>query len=64
MAVRRRPGGSGWRPVEDAKEARRAARDALALQAEVARLRELLAEAGVESGRYSPLSLRRIQPHT
>ena len=45
--------------VEDAKEARRAARDALALQAEVARLRELLAEAGVESGRYSRLSLRR-----
>ena len=45
--------------VEDAKEARRAARDVLALQAEVARLRELLAEAGVESGRYSLLSLRR-----
>ena len=35
------------------------AKEALALQAEVARLRRLLSEAGVESGRHSPMSLRR-----
>ncbi len=45
--------------VEQSKEARRAAKDALALRAEVARLDKLLAEAGVASGRYSETSLRR-----
>ena len=45
--------------VEQSKEARRAAKDALALQSEVARLGKLLADAGVESGRYSETSLRR-----
>ena len=45
--------------VEHAKEARRAAKDAPALRAEVARLRKLLADAGVESGRRGVMSLRR-----
>ena len=45
--------------VAAAKEARRAAKDALALQAEVARLRQLLAAAGVASDRYGSISLRR-----
>ena len=45
--------------VARSKDARRAAKDALALQAEVARLGKLLADAGVESGRYSEMSLRR-----
>ena len=45
--------------LEEAKEARRTAKDALALKAEVARLRGLLAEAGVESRRYRPMALRR-----
>lgn len=45
--------------IEEAKEARRTAKDALALKAEVARLRGLLAEAGVESRRYRPMALRR-----
>ena len=45
--------------VEQSKEARSAAKDALALQAEVARLGKLLADAGVESGRYNETSLRR-----
>ena len=70
-AVAARGEAGGWRSrfeasrgkrlaaVADAKEARRAARDALALRAEVARLRELLAEAGVASDRHRPMSLRR-----
>ena len=37
--------------VEDAAEVRRAAKNALALEAEVRRLHKLLADAGVESGR-------------
>ncbi len=37
--------------VEETKEVRRAAQDALSLQAEVARLEKLLSEAGVESAR-------------
>ena len=45
--------------VEDAKEARRTAKDAFALRAEVRRLHRLLADAGVESGRYSVIGLRR-----
>ena len=45
--------------IERSKEACRAAKGALALQAEVARLGKLLADAGVESGRYSEMSLRR-----
>ena len=45
--------------VERSKDARRAAKDALALRAEVARLDKLLADAGVDSGRYSETSLRR-----
>ena len=45
--------------VEDANHARRAAKNALALQAEVRRLHKLLAQAGVESGRYSVMGLRR-----
>ena len=70
-AVAARTEAGGWRSrfeasrrkrlaaVEEAKEARRAAKDALALRAEVARLRELLAEAGVASDRHRPMSLRR-----
>ena len=45
--------------VEDATRARRAAKDAFSLQAEVRRLRELLADAGVESRRGSVVGLRR-----
>ena len=45
--------------LEEAKEARRTAKDALWLKGEVARLRQLLAEAGVESGRWRPMALRR-----
>lgn len=45
--------------VERSKDARRAAKDALALRAEVARLHKLLADAGVASDRYGVLSLRR-----
>ncbi len=45
--------------VERSKEARRAAKDALALQAEVARLDKLLADAGVASDRNGVMSLRR-----
>ena len=45
--------------VEDAKEARRAAKNALAMQAELGRVRKPLADAGVESGRYSVMGLRR-----
>ena len=45
--------------VEESKDARRAAKDALGLRAEVARLRELLADAGVASDRYGVMSLRR-----
>ncbi len=45
--------------VEDAKEARRAAKEAFAQRAEVRRLHKLLADAGVESGRYSVIGLRR-----
>ena len=44
---------------EDAREARRAAKEAFTLQAEVRRLRELLADAGVESGRRGVAGLRR-----
>jgi len=51
--------GRKWLAVlEKANEARRTTKDALALKAEVARPRQLLAEAGVESGRHSPISLR------
>ncbi len=45
--------------VERAREARRTARRARSLQAEVRRLHKLLADAGVESGRYSVTGLRR-----
>ena len=46
--------------VEETKEARHAAKNALSLRAEVTRLTKLLREAGVESGRGSTiLSLRR-----
>ena len=45
--------------VERSKEARRAAKDALALRAEVARLHKLLGDAGVASDRYGVMSLRR-----
>ena len=45
--------------VGDAAEARRAAKDALAQEAEVRRLRKLLADAGVESGRGGVAGLRR-----
>ena len=45
--------------VERSKEARRAAKDALALRAEVSRLHKLLADAGVASDRYGVMSLRR-----
>ena len=45
--------------VAAAEDARRAARDGLALRAEVARLRQLLADVGVASDRYGSISLRR-----
>ena len=45
--------------VGDAKEARRAAKKAFSLQAEVRRLNNLLAEAGVASHRSSVIGLRR-----
>ena len=45
--------------VGDAAEARRAAKDALAQEAEVRRLHRLLADAGVESGRGGVAGLRR-----
>lgn len=45
--------------VERTKDARRAAREALALRAEVARLGKLLADVGVASGRYSETWMRR-----
>ena len=45
--------------VEDADEMRRAAKNAPALEAEVRRLRKLLADAGVESGRGGVAGLRR-----
>ena len=45
--------------VEDAAEARRAAKNARALEAEVRRLRKLLADAGVASGRRGVVGLRR-----
>ncbi len=45
----------------EAKEARRAAKDALSLKAEVARLEKLLAEAGVEPRKRSPLMSLRME---
>ena len=45
----------------EAKEARRAAKDALLLKAEVARLEKLLAEAGVEPRKRSPLMSLRME---
>ena len=47
--------------VEEAKEARRAAKDALSLRAEVSRLHKLLREAGVESGRRSTMMSLRME---
>ena len=47
--------------VEQAKEARRAAKDALSLEAEVSRLRKLLREAGVESGKRSTIMSLRME---
>ncbi len=47
--------------VEEAKEARRAAKDALSLEAEVSRLHKLLREAGVESGRRSTIMSLRME---
>ena len=47
--------------VEQAKEARRAAKDALSLRAEVSRLRKLLREAGVESGGRSTIMSPRME---
>ncbi len=47
--------------VEQAKEARRAAKDALSLRAEVSRLHKLLREAGVESGRRSTIMSLRME---
>ena len=45
--------------VEDANKARRAAKNAFSLAAEVRRLNNLLADAGVASDRYSVMGLRR-----
>jgi len=45
--------------VEESEDARRAAKDARALRAEVARLEKLLADAGVASDRYGVMALRR-----
>lgn len=45
--------------VEDANKTRRTAKNALALAAEVRRLNDLLAAAGVASDRYSVMGLRR-----
>ena len=42
--------------AEETKEVRRTAKDALSLQAEVARLEKLLSEAGVESSKRSRIS--------
>ena len=47
--------------VEQAKEARRAAKNALSLQAEVVRLNKLLSAAGVESGRRSTIMSLRME---
>ncbi len=45
--------------AEKTKKAHHASKHALALHAEVARLRQLFAELGVDSGKYSPATLRR-----
>ena len=45
--------------VRDANESRRTSKNARTLHAEVVRLRKLLADLGIESGRHSVLSLRR-----
>ena len=45
--------------AEETKEVRRAAKDALSFQAEVARLEKLLSEAGVESSKRSTIMLLR-----
>ena len=47
--------------VEEVKEVRRAAKDALSLKAEVARLEKLLREAGVEPSKRSPLVSLRME---
>ena len=47
--------------VEEAKEVRRAAKDALSLKAEVARLEKLLSEAGVEPGKRSTVMSLRME---
>ena len=47
--------------VEETKEVRRAAKDALFFQAEVARLEKLLSEAGVESSKRSTIMSLRME---
>ena len=47
--------------VEETKEVRRAAKDALSLKAEVERLEKLLSEAGVESGKRSTVMSLRME---
>ena len=47
--------------VEETKEVRRAAKDALFFQAEVARLEKLLSQAGVESSRRSTIMSLRME---
>ena len=46
--------------VEEAKEARRAAKDALSSEAEVARLKKLLADAGVDTGKGVAVAPQRM----
>ena len=71
MAARSRAGSLKWQldksrdklnaAVEETKEVRRAAQDALFFQAEVARLEKLLSEAGVEPSRRSTMMSLRME---
>ena len=71
MAARSRAGSLKWQldksrdklnaAVEETKEVRRAAKDALFFQAEVARLEKLLSEAGVEPSRRSTMMSLRME---
>ena len=71
MAARSRAGSLKWQldksrdklnaAVEETKEVRRAAKDVLFFQAEVARLEKLLSEAGVEPSRRSTIMSLRME---
>ena len=60
VAARQEPEQAGG-AVEQTREVRRAAKDALFFQAEVARLEKLLSEAGVESSRRSTIISLRME---